>query len=97
MTRVALCSTLLIGSVGGVVAASFLEPGAAAAVPAPSRSDDPILTPEEEALAALMSPEDAARYRLQKSVQQQAELAALLAQTQRLRHDTAMSVINAIR
>jgi hypothetical protein len=97
MTRLVLCSSVLIGSAGGLIAASFLEPGASAAVPSSARSDDPILSPEEESVASLMAPDDAARYRLQKGLQQQAELAALLTQIQQARHDAAMSVINNIR
>jgi hypothetical protein len=90
--RLALCSALVVGgAAAGLVAASGLEAGTAAA---------PALTPAEQALAAQLQAEDpdaANRFLLQKELQERAELAGLLSQIQQLRHDTAMSVINSIR
>ena len=91
--RLALCSALVVGgAAAGLVAASCLEAGAAAAPIVGSE-----LSPEEDALVALLDPDDRARFLLQKRIQQQAETASLLAQVQQLRHETAMSVINNIR
>ena len=55
------------------------------------------LSSDEEAVLALMSPSDRARYDLQARIQEQAQLAALLTQLQSLRHETGLSVINNIR
>ena len=90
--RLVLSSALVVGGVAaGLVAASGLEAGAAAA---------PALTPAEQVLLAQLQAEDpdaAHRFLLQKNLQERAELAALLSQVQQLRHETAMSVINSIR
>ncbi|MGQ0573775.1 MAG: hypothetical protein ACT4RN_06170 [Pseudonocardia sp.] len=56
-----------------------------------------VLTPQVQAMLALMEPKDRARYLLQKKQQQRAEVTALLSQLQGLRHSTAMSVIRNIR
>jgi hypothetical protein len=91
--RLALCSALVVGAVAaGLVAASGLGDGAAAAPIVDSG-----LSPEESAVAAQLDPEDRARFLLQKRMQQQAEIASLLAQIQQLRHQTAMNTINAVR
>jgi hypothetical protein len=55
------------------------------------------LSPEEQQLLALMDPADRARYLLQKRIAEKAETAALLADLQAKRHDTAKSVIDNIR
>jgi hypothetical protein len=90
--RLALCSALVVGgAAAGLVAASGLETGAAAA-PAPP--------PAEQALAAQLqaeNPDAANRFLLQEDLRERAELAGLLSQIQQLRHDTAMSVVNSIR
>lgn len=77
-------------------------------VPAPSSDVPPIdeqggqviggtLTEDEQAMIALMSPEDRARYLLAKRIDDKAEMAVLLSQLQSERHETGMSVINNIR
>jgi hypothetical protein len=89
----ALCSTLAVGgAAAGLVAASGLEAGAAAAP-----VTDSGLSPEDAAFAAQADPDDRARFLLQKQMQQRAESAALVSQVAELRHQTAMEVINSIR
>jgi hypothetical protein len=93
LVRFALCATLVLGAAAaGLVAASSLEPGAAAAP-----VDAPVLSPEEAELVAHMDPDDRARYLLQRELAERAELAALLSQVQELRHRTALNTINNIR
>jgi len=88
--RLALCSALVVGGVAaGLVGAS------SEAVAAPTVGAD--LSPEETAMLGALDPEDRARYLLQKRMQEQAEVAALVSQIAELRHQTAMDVINAIR
>jgi hypothetical protein len=91
MARLVLCSTLVVGGVAaGLVAASTLDRGAAAA-----STIGTDLSPDEQALVPLMSPNDRARYLLQKRIQDEAAIASFLSQVQR--HETVMDVINNIR
>lgn len=62
----------------------------------PAAADTP-LTPEERALLAQLDSSDQKRFLLQQGIQEKAELAALLSDLARLRHETAMSIINNIR
>ena len=55
------------------------------------------LSADEQAMIALMSPPDRARYLLQKQIQEKAELAAQVSRLQSLRHDAAKSLIDNIR
>jgi hypothetical protein len=91
--RLALGAALVLcGLAAGLVAASTLGPGAAAAP-----AEAPVLSPEEVQMAAHLDPEDRARYLLQRKIEERAELAATLSQLQELRHQTAMDVIDNIR
>jgi hypothetical protein len=55
------------------------------------------LSAEEQQMVALMDPADRARHLLQKRIAEKAEIAGLLAEQQRLRHEAAMSAIDGIR
>jgi hypothetical protein len=91
--RLALCAALVLGGLAaGLVAASALEPGAAAAP-----AEAPVLSPEEVQMAAYMDPDDRALFLLQRKMEERAELARLVSQVQELRHQTALDVINNIR
>ena len=62
----------------------------------PAAAETP-LTDEERALLAQVDPSDQQRFELQERIQENAELAALLSELAKQRHETAKSIIDNIR